>query len=158
MKKRIVLLLVLIMTLSLCACGKDAGKKNDDAPKEVELTTDNIEDYLAFTFDYAEVTKKNNVLGIPHGYTEITLSTYAVRGGTFNNVEITVEVPLSVGWEVSSSDKAYVEGDADTLTCSFRLPANGDYSETHDLSSITAIDPKTNVKYQITNVSGSYSE
>lgn len=45
MKKIFALFLAVIMTLSLTACGGET--KN----KEIQLTTDNISDYLAFEFD-----------------------------------------------------------------------------------------------------------
>lgn len=51
MRKSLALLLATLMALSLVACGGEAKEK------EVQLTTDNISDYLAFEFDYSKGEK-----------------------------------------------------------------------------------------------------
>lgn len=152
MKKIFALFLAVIMTLSLTACGGET--KN----KEIQLTTDNISNYLAFEFDYSKV-ERENTLGISFGYTDITMKSFAVSAGSFDNVEITVEIPLTNGWSVSSSDKAYDENNSEMVICSFRLPASGEYTDTHDLiAAMVYKDPdSSNIKYTITSVSGTFT-
>ena len=135
----------------------DARKEYDAIPKEVELTTDNIKDYLAFEFDYSKVERKEK-LGISFGYTDITMNSYSTSAGSFKNVDITVEIPLSYGWSVSSSDEAYNAYNTEVLNCSFRLPASGEYTETHDLiASVYFTNPDSNnIQYTITSVSGTF--
>lgn len=149
MKKTFIFVLTLAMLLSLCACS--AGSK------EITLTVDNIDDYLAFEFDYSKVEKEKK-LGISFGYTDITMKSYAVSAGSFNDVKITVEIPLTNGWSVASSDEAYDENNPDVLTCSFRLPATGEYTNTHDLiAAVVYSNPDSNnIKYTITSVSGTF--
>lgn len=149
MKKLIALLLAAALALSLAACG---------GSKEVELTTDNIEEYLDFDFDYSKVDRQQKI-GITFGYTDITCSTYAVQAGDFNNAEVTVEVSLNNGWEVSSSDTACDENNPETLVMTFRIPADGEYTETHDLiASLVFQDPDAqNISYNITSVSGTFT-
>lgn len=152
MRKSLVLLLATLMALSLIACGREAKEK------EVQLTTDNISDYLAFEFDYSEVERQKK-LGISFGNTDITMRSYAVAAGSFNGVSITVEIPLSNGWSVSSVDKAYNENNSEVLICSFRLPSSGEYTDIHHLiASMMYSDPDSrNVKYTITSVSGTFA-
>ena len=149
MKKTLLFVLSLAMLLSLCACGGGS--------KEIPLTVDNIDDYLAFEFDYSKVERERKI-GMSFGYTDITMKSYAVSAGSFNDVEITVEIPLTNGWSVTSSDEAYDENNDETLICSFRLPASGEYTDTHSLiASVVFSDPDSNnVKYNITSVSGTF--
>lgn len=157
MKKCLAIILTLVLALSLVACGGEPKETTPTAPPEVQLTVDNINDYLAFEFDYSKVERETK-LGISFGYTDITMKSYAVSAGSFNNVEITVEIPLTNGWSVSSSDEAYDKNNDEVLVCSFRLPASGEYTNTHDLiASMVYSDPDSNnVRYTITSVSGTF--
>ena len=150
MKKALSAILLAAALMALCACSSE--------PEPVELTTDNIEDYLAFSFDYSDVERQTKI-GISFGYTDLTLDCYAVASGSFTDASVTVESPLTNGWGVSSADKAYNPDDTETLVCSFRLPANGSYSETHDLiAAIAYSDPDVqNIAYTITEVSGTFT-
>ena len=69
MKKWIALLLAAVMCLSLAACG---GKGNGDTTNEVELTTENILDYLNIEITY-EKTGEKNILGQPEMVETITI-------------------------------------------------------------------------------------
>ena len=149
MKKLMALILTAALALCLAACG---------GTKEVELTKDNIEEYLDFDFDYSEVERQKTI-GITFGYTDITCNTYAVQAGDFNNVEVTVEILLNNGWSVSSSDTAYDKNNPEILTMNFRIPVDGEYTKTHDLiASIVFQDPDAqNINYNITSVSGTFT-
>lgn len=157
MKKCLAIILTLVLTLSLVACGGEPTETTPTAPPEVQLTAHNIKDYLAFEFDYSEVESKTKY-DFTFGYTDITMKSYAVSSGSFNNVEITVKIYLPFGWYVSSNDKAYDENNTDELVYSFRLPASGEYTTTHDLIASTVWSkPNSNtVSYVITSVSGTF--
>ena len=164
MKKTISLILLLVMGLSLWSCGGGSKEIVPDElkeveTKEIELTVDNIKDYLAFEFDYSKVERQTKI-GISFGYTDITMRSYAVSSGSFNNVEITVEIHLTNGWSVASSDEAYDRTNSEVLTCSFRLPASGEYTDTHDLiaAGVYSNPDSKNVYYTITSVSGKFIE
>ena len=149
MKKIIALLLAALLCFTVCACG--------GAPKTVELTTDNIEEYLSFNFAYGDVERQTK-LGISFGYTDLTMKTYAISSGNFENVKITLSVPLKNGWAVSSSDSAYNKADSETLTITFTLPASGELTATHDLiaSMVYSNPDNQNINYTITSVTGTF--
>lgn len=148
MKKCLILIIALVLMLSLASCGK---------PKEVELTADNIEDYLSFEFDYSRV-ERDTKQGFEFGFTDLTVKTYGKVPGSFKDAYVTIEIPLTNGWTVSSNDKAYIKNYPDVLALSFMLPASGDYSTNHDLiASISFTEPnRNNVKYNITSVQGTF--
>ena len=90
MKKLLALMLAAALALSLVACGGGG----DGGSKEVELTADNIEDYLSLSFETSNL-RALNILGTDFGsLQDITISAYAVQGGSFNNVQITFEITL----------------------------------------------------------------
>lgn len=148
MKKIVALLLTFVLCFALCACG---------GPKEVVLTRENIEEYLAFDFNYGDVERQKKI-GLTFGYTDLNVKAYAISSGSFENVKITLSIPLNNGWSVSSSDSAYDKNNDETLTLSFNLPATGEYTSTHDLiASVAFSDPKNqNIRYSITEVSGTF--
>ena len=92
MKKWIALLLAAVLCLSLAACG---GNEN-----EVELTPENILDYLNIEITY-ENTGKKNILGQPEMVETITI--YPVQGGSFKNVKLLI-TGFPKEWTAASSE------------------------------------------------------
>ncbi len=136
-----------------------ARSEYDKIPKSVELTTANIQSYLSISLEYSK-PETHITMGITFGESNVSLKMYPVKGGTFENVELTVEVPVSGLWHVSSSDKAYDEANADTLICKIKLPASGTYDETHKISGIgsggTIMDPSIGSRFTIKSVTGTF--
>lgn len=154
MKKLLALILAASLAFSLAAC--DGG---DGGSKEVELTADNIGDYLSLSLETSNL-RAQNILGVNFGsLQDITLSGYAVQGGSFNNVQITFEIQLpEFAFEVAQSDDAYDENNEETLTFTVRLPANGEFSEVHTVSSSVSYDlGDYDIEYTIKEISGTFA-
>lgn len=136
-----------------------ARAEYDNIPKPVELTAGNVQSYLSVSLDYSkpEVYTK---MGITFGESNVSLKMYPIKGGTFENVELTIEVPLMTLWTVSSSDKAYDEANASTLTVKIKLPASGTYEESHKIRGLgtggSVIDPSVGSRYKIKSVKGTF--
>lgn len=128
-----------------------ARSEYDKIPKPVELATGNIQSYLLISLEYSKPET-----GDIYSRSDISLKMYPVKGGTFENVELTVEVPICIGWNVSSSDKAYDEANDDTLICTIKLPASGTYEETHQIIGFTIIDPSIGSRFYIKSVKGTF--
>lgn len=154
MKKLLALILAASLAFSLAACGG-----GDGGSKEVELTADNIGDYLSLSLETSNL-RAQNILGVNFGsLQDITLSGYAVQGGSFNNVQITFEIQLpEFAFEVAQSDDAYDENNEETLTFTVRLPANGEFSEVHTVSSSVSYDlGDYDIEYTIKEISGTFA-
>jgi len=122
----------------------------------VELSAENINDYLAVTFDF-EYTGLDKIFGVLENH-NIACSTFATQNGTFDNVTATIRITLEPGWCVSGADTGYKEGESGILQYSFRLPFNGEYSEIHKIWNWAgSADPlPQNTKYTFTEVSGTF--
>ena len=166
MKKLLALMLAAALALSLVACGGgggDGGSKENEGGKEVELAADIIEDYLSLSLETSNL-RAHNILGTNFGsLQDITISAYAVQGGSFNNVQITFEIPLpTLGdsyalFKVAESDDAYDEDNETTLAFTVRLPANGEFSEVHTVGSSLSYNlDDYDVEYTITEISGTF--
>lgn len=145
MKRIVTLFLVFTTCFSLCAC------KNK---KVVELTVDNINDYLALKFDFSSVEhKKDSYDGNYWHYTEFIFESYAVKNGTFNDATVTVQVILSEGWIANDSSENVKNN---KIISTFKVPSNGSYDETYHFFG-TPYCPLTKVTdYAITAVSGTF--
>ena len=123
MKKWIALLLTAVLCLSLAACG---GKEN-----EVELTPENILDYLNIEITY-EKTGKKNILGQPEMVETITI--YPVQGGSFKNVKLLI-TGFPKEWTAASSELgssfAQNAGSFKPTLTKITLPSDGNYTCTH---------------------------
>ena len=160
MKKLLALMLAAALALSLVACGGGG----DGGSKEVELTADNIEDYLSLSFETSNL-RALNILGTDFGsLQDITISAYAVQGGSFNNVQITFEIPLpTLGdsyalFKVAASDDAYDQNNETILAFTVSLPANGEFSEVHTVGSDLSYNlDDYDIEYTITEISGTFN-
>jgi len=138
MKRILSLLLVCMICLGLCACG-------ESAPKEIQLTVENIEEYLSFETEYEITDEKTTLLGeswrIKTYDADQILKVYPICAGKFENVQLEIEVPLYNNW--------YVDVDPDTTVAvadvifDFNLPVSGEYEsskEIHYSSAITSYE------------------
>lgn len=153
MKKLIASLLILIHIVILVGCGKDSNgimppSASEEKSKRVQLTTNNIDDYLAI-----EINDR------PDGYYQkLTIKTFAVAGGSFNNAKVTLKFTLAPGWSATSQTEPNISNEPEVFFCTFRIPASGDHTENHTLFFISAGDfPGYNdFEYVVTEVSGTF--
>lgn len=160
MKKVLSLILALVLCLPLCACGgASGGTPNTSAPtvpQNVELTKENIKDYLVFRTVYGE-KETHKTLGINFTDVETKLEIYSTVAGTFENVNITLKIRCPNHWVVNSSDSAYNKSEDTAMTILVRLPAKGEYSEMHKIGrSYWAAAPESNCYIDIISVSGTF--
>ncbi len=157
MKKHITIAMIILlvpMCVFLSACSSQSKQ-----PQPIELTIDNIEQYLTMQFEYMNF--KSTRLGdssLSVGSVELLLSTYTARSGSFDDVSITLEIS-TIGWKATSTDAAYIEEDDEsTLILNFKLPSDGRYNETLKFGSFpTSSKPDLSyLMYTITNVSGTF--
>lgn len=163
MKKLLSLILILIVfLLTSCAPTQPAGAPTQ--PAEEELTVDNLSNYLEFKYQFENPTiEKYSYFYFYH--TDFSFKYYAVRGGSFNNVEIKVEIALSDQWFVEGTEDE--DGVfAQKIVTTIKLPATGSYeSPVYKLFAEQNVYPKEEpspvkeVKsYKILSVSGTFSE
>ena len=129
MKKWIALLLAAALCLSLGAC---SSKGNGKTANEVELTTENILDYLNIEITY-EKTGKISILGKPEMVETITI--YPVQGGSFKNVKLLItgfpKVWTADSSELGSSFSQNADSSMKQTLTKITLPSNGNYTCTH---------------------------
>lgn len=166
MKRLTALILALIMVLSLCGCGG----------QQVELTADNLEDYLTIEVD---VTSSNishdsvNIAGVSipntNGSSEIVINTFTQANATFEDVNITLRVepkyvqPWSE-WAFIDNDEVEVEDDGDEQhyrEFNISIPSNGETETTAELYLVdylaapnTKMNNLNTCTYKIVEVSG----
>ncbi len=147
MKRVIPLVLVMAMTLlTLSGCA--------DGGKQVELTKENIYDYLEIGTSYGEY-KTHTTIGVAFTDVDVYLKVYPVVSATFENVEITAEISCPIGWKVNSSDSAYSKSDVTVMKFTFRLPSDGRFEETHSIGrSSWKAAPNEDCKIKIISVTG----
>ena len=135
-----------------------ATEKATEADKSITLTKNNIKDFLEIKFDYTK-PKANRIGSMVINYSsDMTTSMYSVRAGSFDGVEIEMEVSLGVMWDVSKSDPLYDQNDDSNYTLKFRLPSNGSYETTHEICNLINEDPSTSssISYKIISVTGRF--
>ena len=142
--KLLVFFLVSVMCIACTSCGK---------PSEVQLTKENIKDYLSFDFSYEE-GESTKVLGFYSRHADIITKTYPISSGSFSDVKITIEIPVATGWSIAGEPASN-----HTFIQSFRLPASGEYTNSQELISLGGGDylRKSDIKYTITSVSGTFT-
>ncbi len=161
MNKILCLILVFVLIFSLASCngkttGEDTAESVVSTAKEIELTKDNIDDYLIISGQYSKIEREYS-LGISFGYSDFTINVEPAVSGKFNKASIVLRVKLTYGWSVSSSDPAYSESN-EYLTTTIRLPYNGTKNEIHSLIASFAYDNHNNqnVEVEIVSVTGTF--
>ena len=155
MKKFISLLLAIILCFSMCACGASSAPA---APKAVELTKDNIGDYISISGEYKNGDYHSTILYYV-STADLDFKAYSTVAGSFSNVEITVRADLSEKtgalsekWHMADSeDKSKVE-------FTFKMPASGDYSTSYSIECDRATWKLSgSAKLEIVSVSGTFT-
>ena len=154
MKKLLALMLAAALALSLTACGGGDGS-GAAASKEVELSTENIEDYIAFSGEFTDSEYHKTILYYVSTST-IDFQAYSTVSGTFENVEITLRADIddtgafNEQWHLVDSDEPGVE-------FTFKMPANGTYSHSYGIEcDRNSGKLKGSCNFTIVSVSGTY--
>lgn len=133
MKHILTIVLVLVISMSLCACG--GAKKEEEASKEpqkVELTSSNIEDYLTFKANFIN-GRYENLLGIMnYAKADMEVEAYSTVAGTYDNVEVTLKANMTEQDNYSLIDQWHLEDTEDNeIKITFKMPSSGEYEATY---------------------------
>lgn len=174
MKKMLAILLLATLAISICACGSNGIKLNEDgyldtiiiednnnsyeeSDNNIELTTSNIEDYLQIELSDANWDWHQDFYRNYYSCSDLIVRTYPITSGTFENVNITLELTAPDTWLFC--DTEYKAHNIDTYPQSKEinivLNKNGEttYSYVIVNSNASKVVPST-YSYQITSVSG----
>ncbi len=159
MKKTLCILLTVLLTVALVSCDSaqtPAQSSSANKPTTVQLTTSNITDYLSIEGIYGQTTRETQ-FGMSIGHSNFTFSINPVVPGDFYNTKIKLQVSLTWGWNVSSSDPAYSDSDG-YLTTTITIPTHGSKEETHDLIATIGYLNHDNqsVKIEVVSVEGTF--
>ncbi len=150
MKRMLVLLLALVMLLSMCGCQSNPTPTETTKAKEIQLTVDNIEEYITLSFQVKDVERKDGGLYITAGGT-VEFQAYSIQPGAFSNVNIVIHPLLFqdcrtcgddpvipsykdiFGYGYSFDDDSREYNDS-TEKISFTLPSSGNYSTQYMLN------------------------
>jgi len=175
MKKLLVLVLLIIMALGLCACGKKeiSGVKQftydyEDTPivesdNSIELTTSNLEDYLQIELSDANFDTHSQY-GLMHYLSgDIVIDVYPVSSGSFENVTISLELSAPNKWFFLDKGSNYDETKTypNEIEAEIKLHANGEGTYSYQIATenygayvYNRIEIPSDYSYQITSVSG----
>ena len=121
MEKIIALLLALCVCFSLCACGTTKNETPETTePKSIELTTENISQYLNIVI--------GEVVDTGDSIDTTLIEFYPLQPGDFTNVEIVLSIKVDNDFELSSAIGATLETEEESEhkgTLTFKLPVDG---------------------------------
>lgn len=141
MKKIIAFLLIVVMCLSIAACGEsnsDTGTTASGNSNEVELTTENILDYVHVSISYEKTG--TSILGTPE--IERTITIYPTVGGNFNNVQILIwDMPKDCKFQSAGSDMRLhdIDNMGQASLKRILLPADGNFTCTDKILGNTGL-------------------
>lgn len=172
-----------IATKQYVATKKDPQKQNvttkpkttqhDTTPKQVQLTPDNINQYLIIGVEYGERTEyvlKDSFTKKSRYVSSININTDPSVPGFFYNVFVTFKIRVPNDWNLDVDDSAYSESVANGyiydsegdryLTATVRLTANGSNAESHRICTSYGhygeILYNSKIKVQIISVFGTF--
>ena len=131
MKKIIIALLIFTISLTSVSCstqqnvGTNVSTTTTTAQQKIDLTTENIRDYLSFSCHISNVETDTFWL-VTSGNGTATLKTSPLRAGTFENVVLTVTL------EPSESTRGW-----DSFEREITLPFDGKFDDTFSIESST---------------------
>lgn len=157
MKKLTSLLLALLMVLSFVACG--AGEEENEETKEVQLTKENLLDYVNFTGDFKNARMLSG-LGLIAA-ADIDFQAYPIEVGSFKNVEIVLKATNEqIENDTESGAEWYLHGDdKKQIELSFKLGVDGKFSKEYAVESFWNIHEtklKGSCEFEILSVSGTF--
>lgn len=133
MKKILALFVTIAMAFSMIACNASEPENTEkDAPAEIELTEDNILDYLEVELTFSDFDYEY-ILYTYFSSGDVNIHTYAVEDGTFSQVRLVVR-PVNIPTYMGTQEW-YPTGDSDAdIEFEFRLPADGEYDSSINIT------------------------
>jgi len=123
---------VLLVVFFLTAC-------QEEEPEEVELSWENIGEYLAIDIAYA-----NGGPSFGGGMIlQEIINIYPIRGGSFNNVELLLCPDYELeGWDLINPNDSYTQsGDENSYyresLARIKLPSSGEYQCVHEFRGVS---------------------
>ena len=154
MKKALSLILALVLWLSLsfslCACGN----------KTIELTTENIDQYIACAARYKNHRDLHYLTPNNLGEScDIDFHAYPIQQGSFSNVKITVQANVPNEFPGTTAAPWVLDGKkGEPIQFTFQLSANGEYSYVYAIECYgNASDLYGDCELTIISVSGTFT-
>lgn len=125
---------------------------------EVELTPENIREYLNFSFEKIN-HETSSILGHSSWTTEKQMTIYPIQSGNFNNVEITLKFIIYNHIAVHEPSNVVVEeiDDLDDYVYyTFKLPAYGDFDEIFRYGGLLFEQDNAFENFQVESVTGTF--
>lgn len=157
-------MIVFMLVISMCGCVSDSGTNNNNAnnqindePKIVDLTVDNIEEYITFSTNISDPDVFEPVYADNMSCeVKLTVKTASKQNVEYNNLQVGFKVvaestTVGYGW-----DKIYFADTETEFNGTLNLPYNGVWEDVFELESefkrYVTDDPE--LKIIITSVSG----
>lgn len=157
MKKILAILLLATLAISICACGSNGIKLNEDgypdaiiiennnsyeeSDNNIELTTSNISDFLQIEMSDGNLDSRYHSdgmgsLGNSYSYmvSDLYIDIYPISTGSFENVIITLELTAPNKWIFLDDDE---------------YDNNKEYSSTREVDIILRVNGESTNSYQI---------
>lgn len=165
MKKLLCLgMIVFMLVLSMCGCVSDSGINNDNAnnqinnePKIVNLTAENIDQYLIFSTDLGETEKFDNPYAEKYLYTvKMTIKTSPKQNVEFENLTVYFDIVPDDSTKGYGWDQIFVPKTENKFEGILNVPFNGDWEEVFEIKSEYKeyVSSNPSLKIKIVNVSG----
>lgn len=153
MKKILSLILAVMVCLIFAACGGET----ETEPEAVELTKENIGEYIEIRGEYKNGDYHAGFLYYT-STADLDIQAYSIVPGTFDNVKITVKANLQDKGEDSITKWHLAGTDGDSVKITFSMPSSGTYSSSYRIE----CDRNTwklsgSSKLEIVDVSGTFT-
>lgn len=141
MKKVISIVVSLALLFSLVACssnggnssqGENAKPETNKGSEAVQLTVDNISDYISINGEFTDAEYHQTILYYV-STAKIDFQAYSTASGTFNNVKITVRANISETGALSEKFHLADSDNKNSVEFEFTMPANGNYNHTYSI-------------------------
>lgn len=151
MKKILNLILAVVMCLTFVACG------GESEPETVELTKENIGEYIEIRGEYKNGDYHSGILYYT-STADLDIQAYSIVSGTFDNVKITVKANLKDKGEDIMGKWHLADTDGDSVTITFSMPSSGTYSSSYSIECIRNTRKLSGTSnLEIIDVSGTYT-
>lgn len=163
--KKVLAFLMVVLIITLCGCTNNSAVTNnggenmvDSVPESVNLTVDNIENYIVFSTNISEpdVHEPKLVSNCMSIKMKFTVKTASLQNVQFENLKISFKVvpePTTVGY---GWDEIYLPNTNTEFSGALNIPYDGVWEESFKIQSqfIDYVTDNPNLKIVVTSVSG----